>query len=164
MRYNRWICCIRIVVQLCPTLCDPMNWSTLGFSVHYYLPKFAQIHVHWVSDAIQPSHPLLSPSLAVSVSQDQGLFQWVNSLHQVAKVWASLTAQLVKNPPTMQETLVQVLNREDLLEKGKATHTSILGLPLWLAGKESFSGGYLNSMELQLQHQSFQWIFRVDFL
>ena len=50
---------------------------------------------------------------------------------------ASLTAQLVKNPPAMQETWVQFLGREDLLEKGYATHSSVLGLPLWLSGKES---------------------------
>ena len=48
--------------QLCPTLCDPMNHSTPGLPVHYQLPEFTQTHVHWVSDAIQPSHPLLSPS------------------------------------------------------------------------------------------------------
>ena len=77
-----------------------------GLLVFYRLPEFAQTHVHWVSDAFQPSHPLLPPSLsAFNLSQHQGLFQWVSSLHQVGKV-----------------------------------------------------------LELQLQHQSFQWIFRVDFL
>ena len=80
-----------------------MECSMLGSSVHC-LPEFAQIHVHWVGDAIQPSHPLLSPSPpAFNLSQHQGLFQWVSSLNQVAKV-------------------------------------------------------------LELQHQSFQWIFRTDFL
>ena len=79
---------------------------TPGFPVLHHLPEFAQTHVHWVSDAIQPSHSLLSPSpSAFNLSQYQGFFQWVGSLHQVAKV-----------------------------------------------------------LELQLQHQSFQWIFRVDFL
>ena len=87
-------------------LCDSMNCSMPGFSVHYYLPELAQTHVHWVSDAIQPSHPLSPPPpLALSFSQHQGLFQWVGSLKQVAKL-----------------------------------------------------------LELQLQYQSFQWIFRVDFL
>ena len=80
--------------------------SSAGFPVHHQLPELAQTHVHRVSDAIPPSHPLSSPSpLALNLSQHQGLFQWANSSHQVAKV-----------------------------------------------------------LELQLQHQSFQWIFRVDFL
>jgi len=64
------------VAQSCPTLCDPMNRSTLGFPVHHQLPEFTQTHVHRVSDAIQPSHPLSSPSpLAPNPSQHQGLFQ-----------------------------------------------------------------------------------------
>ena len=78
---------IRSVAQSCPTLCDPMNRSTPGLSVHHQLPEFTQTHVHWVSDAIQPSHPLSSPSpLAPNPSQHQSLFQWVNSSHEVAKV------------------------------------------------------------------------------
>ena len=73
--------------SLCQTLCDPMDWSTQGFSVHHQILELAQTHVHWVSDAIQPSHPLSSPSLlAFSLSLHQSLFQWVSSLHQVAKV------------------------------------------------------------------------------
>ena len=64
-----------------------LDCSTPGFPVSHYLPEFAQIHVHWVSDAIQPSHPLSSPSPpALNLSQHQGLFKWVSSLHQVAKV------------------------------------------------------------------------------
>ena len=64
------------VAQLCPTLYDPMNRSTPGLPVHHQLPEFTQTHVHRVSDAIQPSHPLSAPSpLAPSPSQDQGLFQ-----------------------------------------------------------------------------------------
>ena len=87
-------------------LCDPMDASTPGLPVHHQLQEFTQTHVHWVSDAIQPSHPLSSPSPpALNLSQHQGLFQWVSSSHQVAKV-----------------------------------------------------------LELQLQHQSLQWIFRTDFL
>ena len=74
------------VAQSCPTFCDPMNRSTPGLPVHHQLPEFTQTHVHWVSDAIQPSHPLTSPSPAPSPSQHQSLFQWVNSSHQVAKV------------------------------------------------------------------------------
>ena len=92
--------------QSCLTLWDPMDCSMLGFPVHHQLLEFAQSHVHWVSDAIQPSHPLSYPSPPVfNLSHHQGLFQWVSSLHQVAKV-----------------------------------------------------------LELQLQHQSFQWIFKTDFL
>ena len=68
-------------------LCDPMDCSTQGFPVQHQLPEFAQTHVHWVSDAIQPSHHLSSPSPpALKLSQNQGLFQWVGSLYQVAKV------------------------------------------------------------------------------
>ena len=94
------------VAQSCPTLCDPMNHSTPGLPVHHQLPESTQTHVHWVSDTIQPSHPLSSPSPpALKLSQHQGLFKWVSSLHQVAKI-----------------------------------------------------------LEFQLQHQSFQRIFRTDFL
>ena len=94
------------VAQSCLTLCDPMNHSTPGLPVHHQLPELTQTHVHRVSDAIQPSHPLSFPSPpAFNLSQHQGLFQWVSSSHQVAKV-----------------------------------------------------------LELQLQHQSLQRVFRVDFL
>ena len=75
------------VAQSCPTLCDPMNRSTPGLRVHHQLPEYTQTHVHRVSDAIQPSHPLASPSpLAPNPSQHQSLFQWVNSSHEEAKV------------------------------------------------------------------------------
>ena len=101
----RTYCCCSIT-QSCPTLCYPMNCSRQGFPVLHHLPEFAQTHMHWVNDVIQPSHPLLSPSpLALSLSQHQGLFQWVGSSQQVTKV-----------------------------------------------------------LGLQLQHQSFQWTFRTDFL
>ena len=94
------------VTQLCPTLCDPMDCSTPGLPIHHQLLEFTQTHVHWVSDAIQPSHPLSSPSPPTfNLSQHQDLFQRVSSLHQVAKV-----------------------------------------------------------LEFQLQHQSFQWTLRADFL
>ena len=74
------------VAQSCPTLCDPMNHSTPGLPVHHQLPESTQTHVHWVGDAIQPSHPLSSPSPpALNLSQHQGLFQWVSSSRQVAK-------------------------------------------------------------------------------
>ena len=75
------------VAQSCPTLCHPMNRSTPGLPVHHQLPEFTQTHVHPVGDAIQPSHPLSSPSPpAPNPSQYQSLFQWVNSSHEVAKV------------------------------------------------------------------------------
>ena len=77
----------RSVAQSCPTLCDPMNRSTPGLPVHHQLPEFTQIHVRRVGDAIQPSHPLSSPSPpAPNPSQHQGLFKWVSSSHQVTKV------------------------------------------------------------------------------
>ena len=94
------------VAQLYPILCNPMNRSTPGLPVHHQLPELAQTHVHQVGDAIQLSHSLLSPSPpAFNLSQHQGLFLCISSLHQLAQVLA-----------------------------------------------------------LQLQHQSFQWLFRTDFL
>ena len=99
---------ISSVARSCPTLCDPMNRSTPGFPVHHQLPELASTHVHWISDAIQPSHPLSSvPFSSFLQAQHQGFFQWVGSSHQLAKV----------------------------LE-----------------------------LQFQLQHQSFQWIFRTDIL
>ena len=80
-------CQFSSVAQLCPTLCDPINRSMPGLPVHHQFPEFTQTHVHRVSDAIQPSHPLSSPSpIAPSPSQHQSLFQLVNSLHEVPKV------------------------------------------------------------------------------
>ena len=77
------------VTQSYPTLCNPRDCSTPGLPVCHQLPELAQTHVHRVSDAIQPCHPLLSPSLpAFNVSQQQGLFQWVSPLHQVVKYWS----------------------------------------------------------------------------
>ena len=96
----------RSVTQLCPTLCDPMDYNIPGLPIHHQLLEFTQTRVHWVGDAIQPSYPLLSPSSSdLNPSQHQGLFQWVSSSHQVAKL-----------------------------------------------------------LEFQLQHLSFQWVFRADFL
>ena len=75
------------VTQSCLTLCNPMDCSMPGLLVHHQLPELAQTHVHWVGDALQPSHPLSSPSPpAFNLSQHQGLFQWVSSSHLVAKV------------------------------------------------------------------------------
>ena len=75
------------VAQSCLALCDPMDCSAPGLPAHQQLPKFTWTHVHWVGDAIQPSHPLSSPSPPTfNPSQHQGLFKWVSSSNQVAKV------------------------------------------------------------------------------
>ena len=75
------------VAQSCLTLCDAMNCSTPGLPVHHQLPESTQTYVHQIGDAIQPSHPLSSPSPpALNLSQHQGLFKWVSSSHQVAKI------------------------------------------------------------------------------
>ena len=80
-------CIFSSVAQSCPTLCNPMNCGMPGLPVHHQLPEFTQTHVDLVGDAIQPSHPLLSPfPPAPNPSEHQGLFQWVNSSHEVAKV------------------------------------------------------------------------------
>ena len=75
------------VTQSYLTLWDPTDCSTPGFPVHHQLLKLDQTHVHWVGDAIQPSHPLSSPSLAFSLSQHQGLFQWVSFCIRWPKYW-----------------------------------------------------------------------------
>ena len=98
------------VNQSCPTLCDPMNRSTPGLPVHHQLPEFTQTHVHRVSDANQPSHPLSFPSPPVpNPSQHQSLFQGVNTSHEVAKV---LEFQL-------QHHSFQRNPRADLLQNGR---------------------------------------------
>ena len=149
-----------------------MDCSMPGFPVHHQLPELAQAHVHRVRDAIQPSHPLSSPSPPMfNLSQHQGLFQRVNSLHQMAKVlevqfqhqsfqWIFRTdflglpketslgfpvAHLVKNLPAFQETCVWSLCWEDPLEKRKATQSSIL--PQRIPWKEE--PGRLQSMGSQ---------------
>jgi len=87
---------IRSVAQSCLTLCDPENRSRPGLPVHHQLPEFTETHVHRVSDAIKPSHPLSSPSPpAPNPSQHQSLFQWVNSLHEVTKPqWTSISSSI----------------------------------------------------------------------
>ena len=96
------------VAQSCPTLCDPMNRSMPGLPVHHQLPEFTQTHVHWVGDAIQPSHLPLSPSPpALNLSQHHSLFKWVSSLHQVPKYWSfsfniSLSNEQPVSSPTWQ--------------------------------------------------------------
>ena len=89
-------CQFSSVAQLCPTLCDPMSRSTPGLPVHHQLPEFTQTHVHWVSDAIQPTHPLSSPSpSAPNPSQDQSLpmsqlFTWGGQ-----SIWISASASVL---------------------------------------------------------------------
>ena len=79
-------CCCS-VAKSCLTLCDPMNCNTPGFLILHHLPEFTQTHIHWVSDATQPFHPLSPPSSpAFNLSQHQDLFQWVSSSHLVANV------------------------------------------------------------------------------
>ena len=74
------------VAQSYLTFCSPMDCSMSGFPVHHQLPELTQTHVHSIGNAIQPSHPLSSPSPAFSLFQHQGLFKWVSSSYQVAKV------------------------------------------------------------------------------
>ena len=86
-RFQVYCWCYCSVSRLCPSLCNPMDYSTPGLSVPHHLPEFAQVHVHWIGDVIQPSHLLLPSSpFAFSLSQDQGLFLWVSCVHQVVKV------------------------------------------------------------------------------
>ena len=129
------------VPQLCLTLCNPMNRSTPGLPVHHQLLEFTQTHVHRVSDAIQPSHPLSSPSPpAPSPSQHQSLFQWVNSSHEVAKV---LEFQLQRH--SFQKT-----PRTDLLQNG------LVGSPCSLRNSQGSSPTpqfrSINSSGLSLLH------------
>ena len=92
------------VAQSCPTLCNPMNSSMPGLPVHHQLPESTQTHVHWLGDTIQPSHPLSSPSPpALNLSQYQGLFKWVSSSHQVAKILEFLSASTSVLPMNTQD-------------------------------------------------------------
>ena len=85
---NLSCCCCCSVVESCPTFCNPMDYSMPGFPVFHYLLEFAQTHVHWVGDAIQPSHILSSPSPpAFNLSQHQSLFSWVGSSTKWVKNW-----------------------------------------------------------------------------
>ena len=89
---------VSLVTQSCLTLCDTMNRSTPGLPVYHQLPEFTQTHVHWVGDAIQPSHPLSSPSppARLNPSQHQGLFKWVSSSHEVAQsIGVSVSASVL---------------------------------------------------------------------
>ena len=129
------------VSQSCPTLHDPMNRSTPGLPVHHQLLEFTQTHVHWVSDAIQPSHPLSSSSPPASnPTQPQSLFQWVSSSHEVAKV---LEFQL-------QHHFLQRNPRADLLQNG------LIGSPCSPRDSQEYSPApqfkSINSSALSLLH------------
>ena len=114
------------VAQPCPTLCNPMNCSMLGLPVHHQFPESTQTHVHWVSDAIQPSHPLSSPSPpALNLSQHQGLFQWVSSSHQVAKV--------------LEFHLDRVLKSRDIILPTKVHIVKAMVFPVVMYGCESWT-------------------------
>ena len=96
------------VIQSCLTLCDPMDCSTPGLPVHHQLLEFTQTHVHWIHDAIQPSHPLSSPSPSTcNLYQQQSVFQWVSSSHQVAKsIGASASASVL--PVKMSLAIISI--------------------------------------------------------
>ena len=102
--YFMGFCCCCSVTQLCPSLCDSTECSTPGFPVLHYFLELAQTHVHWIADAIQPSHLLSPPSFfALNLPQHQGLFQWVSSSNQVAKV---LEFQLQHQPSSEYSGLI----------------------------------------------------------
>ena len=117
-------CCCCSVTQSCPTLCSPMDCSTPGFPVLHRLPEFAQTHVCWVRDAIQPSHPLLSPSPALSLSKHQSLLQWISSLHQVAKL-LELQLQLSLSNEYSDWFPLGLTSLISLLSKGLFSNTTI---------------------------------------
>ena len=85
------------VTQSCPTLCDPMDCSTPSLPVHHQLLEFTQTHAHWVGDAIQPSHPLSSPSpFTFNLFQHQGIFKWVSSLTLIKRLFSSSSLSAIK--------------------------------------------------------------------
>ena len=114
-------CCCSVAKSF-PTLCNPVDCSTPGLPVHHQLLEFTQTHVHWVCDAIQPSHPLSSLSPAFSLSQHQGLFKRVSFSHQVAKV---LEFQLQHSPSNEHPGLISF--RTDWLDL-LAVHRTLKGL------------------------------------
>ena len=147
----------RSVAQLCPTLCDPMNHSTPGLPVHHKLPVFTQTHAHRVGDAIQPSHPLSSPSPpAPNPSQHQGLFKWVSSFHQVAKV-----LQFHLQHQTLQWTPRTYLLQDGLVGAPCSPRDSQESSPTpqftsWLGGGEK-TGQSVRNLVLSLKLPSFTW-------
>ena len=129
------------VAQSCPTLCDPTDRSTPGLPVHHQLPEFTQTHAHWVSDAIQPSHPLSSPTPPTfNLSQHQGLFKWVSSLHQVAKLLE------------IQQTLNRIISE-------KSTSRSIIIKMLRTTKKKNFKVAR-GKHYITYREQWFKWLLR----
>ena len=123
------------VSQLCPTLCNPMNWSTAGLPIHHQLLEFTRTHAHWVSNAIQSSHPLLSPSPpAPNSSQNQGLFQWVNSSHGMVQDHANSNARA--GTPQNQITL-KTLTGTRQFDSIKSSDT-MSAFATWTILKKSF--------------------------
>ena len=133
------------------TLCDSMECSTPGFLVHHQLQKLAPTHIHWVGDAIQPSHPLLSLSPpAFSLSQHQDLFQWVNS-HQVAKV-LELQLQPLILPMNTQDWFPLVLTGLILLPKGLSrvfSNTTVQKYQFFSAQFSLWSSSYIHTWLLE---------------
>ena len=120
------------VAQSCPTLCNPMSRSTPGLPVHHQLPESTQTHVHWVGDAIQPSHPLSSPFPPVlNLSQHQGLFQWVSSSQiRLPKYWSfSFNISLA----SVQNLTQRRLNKNYLPAKVLVSKSSVTGSVLLLS-------------------------------
>ena len=116
IKYKTCLCqdsdCYCSVTKSCLTLWEPMDCSTPGFPVPHYFPEFAQTQVHWVSDAIQPSHPLSPPSPpALNLCQHQSLFQWVGCLHQVAKDCDTYVEKENKTWERKKEILVSRIKR-----------------------------------------------------
>ena len=121
------------VAQLCPTLCDLMDCNTPALPVHHQLLEFTQTHLYWVSDAIQPSHPLSSPSPPIfNLSQLQGLFQLVSSSHQVAKVWGSSVSVSPSNKYSFRMDWMDLLAVQGTL-KSLVQHHSPKTSILWLS-------------------------------
>ena len=162
LAFNKCTCCLIIfkkfigvwllsvqfssVAQSCPTLCDPRDCSTPGLPVHHQLLEFTQAHVHWVSDAIQPSHPLSSPSPpAFSLSQHQGLFHWVRSLHQVATVYSCFTMLLVS-------TLWQTVSAIHLY-----MYPLFLGVPFHLGHRRTLSRVPCATQQVLISYLFYAW-------
>ena len=135
---------INSVAQSCPTLCDPMDCSTPGFSVHHQLLELAQIHVHRVGDAIRPSHPLSSPSPpAFNLSQLQGLFQWLTTVSQDFKVqieWQLLRCHSFR--PLQSNTTASCSSY-----LGSVSHALLIFLlPLLIHSSLLFAGSFKSSL------------------
>ena len=136
-------------VQSCRTLWNPMDWSTPGFPVYQKLLELTQIHVLRVSDAIQPSHPLSSPSLIFNLSQHQGLFHWVSSLLQVAKV---LEFQLQYQPLQWIFRILGLTGWLSLQSKGLSVQTTVWTPTLQFKSISSSALSFLYSPTLTSKH------------